>query len=154
MSWQYPFLVYLECAKGGHSNITSCQRFIQRSFVLTVSMTRSSSILNLWSRVTHICISKPTIIGLHYGLLPGRYQAIIWTNAEILLIGKLQWNLNRNSYIFIHENAFQNVVWKMVAISPRPQCIDIHVCEFILTLYLISVLPLQFQHYTQRRVKN
>ena len=28
---------------------------------------------------------------------------------------KRQWNLNRNLYIFIQENAFENVVWKMVA---------------------------------------
>ena len=30
---------------------------------------------------------------------------------------KLQWNLNRNSCIFIQENAFENVVWKMAAID-------------------------------------
>ena len=28
---------------------------------------------------------------------------------------KFQWNLNRNPYIFIHENAFENVVCKMWA---------------------------------------
>ena len=27
-----------------------------------------------------------------------------------------QWNFNQNSYIFIEENAFQNVVWKMATI--------------------------------------
>ena len=32
-------------------------------------------------------------------------------------------NLNRNSYIFIQENAFENVVWEMVAILSRPQCV-------------------------------
>ena len=37
----------------------------------------------------------------------------------------LQWNLKRNSYIFIQENAYENVVWQMAAILPRPQCIDI-----------------------------
>ena len=35
---------------------------------------------------------------------------------------KLQWNFNQNSYIFIHENLFQNVVRKMAAILSRPQC--------------------------------
>ena len=29
---------------------------------------------------------------------------------------KPQWNLNQNSYIFIQENAIENVVWKMAAI--------------------------------------
>ena len=38
----------------------------------------------------------------------------------------LQWNLNRNSYIFIKENGFENVVWKMVAILSGPQCVKYH----------------------------
>ena len=29
---------------------------------------------------------------------------------------KFQWNLNQNSNIFIQENAFENVTWKMAAI--------------------------------------
>ena len=63
--------------------------------------------------MTHICVSILTIIGSDNGLSPGRHQAIIWTNAEILLIhlrDEFQWNLKRNSYIFIQENAFENVV--------------------------------------------
>ena len=68
--------------------------------------------------------SKLTTIGTDNGLSPGRRPAIIWTNAEILFIGpsktKLQWNLNRNLYIFIQENAFKHVAWKMVAILTRP----------------------------------
>ena len=40
-----------------------------------------------WGRVTHICINKLTIVGSDNGLSPGRRQAIIWTNAGILLIG-------------------------------------------------------------------
>ena len=45
-------------------------------------------------RVTHICVSKLTIIGSDNGLSPGRRQAIIWTNAGILLIGALATNFN------------------------------------------------------------
>ena len=37
------------------------------------------------------------------GLSPNRYQAITWTNADLLLIGpfwnKLQWNFNQNTTI-------------------------------------------------------
>ena len=39
--------------------------------------------------MTLICIGKLTIIGLDNGLLPGWRQAIIWTNAEMLLNGPL-----------------------------------------------------------------
>ena len=30
--------------------------------------------------------------------------------------------LDKNSYIFIQENVFQNVIWKMLAILSQPQC--------------------------------
>ena len=43
--------------------------------------------LTHWGRLTHMCISKLTIIGSDNGLSPGWRQAIIWTNAGILLIG-------------------------------------------------------------------
>ena len=42
--------------------------------------------LTHWGRVTHIYVSKLTIIGSDNGLLPGRRQAIICTNAGISLI--------------------------------------------------------------------
>ena len=42
--------------------------------------------LTHWGRVTHICVSKLTIIGSDNGLSPDRLQAIIWTNAGIMLI--------------------------------------------------------------------
>ena len=44
--------------------------------------------------MTHICNSDLTIIGSDNGLSPGRRQAIIWTNAEIVLIGPLGTNFN------------------------------------------------------------
>ena len=49
--------------------------------------------LTHWGPVTHICVSKLTIIGSHNGLSPGRCQAIIWNNAGILLIRTLVRNL-------------------------------------------------------------
>ena len=48
--------------------------------------------LTYWGRVTHICINKLTIIGSDNGLLPGQRQAIIWTNAGVLLTGP--WGTN------------------------------------------------------------
>ena len=64
-----------------------------------------SSSLTYWGRLTHICVSKLTIIGSDNGLLPGRRQAIIWTNAGILLIRTLRTNFSEilgeiNSFSF------------------------------------------------------
>ena len=38
---------------------------------------------------------------------------------------QIQWNLHQNLYIFIQENAFENVVGKMAAMLSRPQCVNI-----------------------------
>ena len=61
-----------------------------------------------WGRVTHICVSKLTIIGSNSGLSPGLHQAIIWTNAGILLIWILGTNLSDIWYILTQEGAFEN----------------------------------------------
>ena len=42
--------------------------------------------LSNWGRMIHICVGKVTSIGSDNGLMSGRRQAIIWTNAEILFI--------------------------------------------------------------------
>ena len=39
-----------------------------------------------------------------------------WDIVNLTIRNKLQWNFNRNSYIFIQENAFENVVCKMASI--------------------------------------
>ena len=50
--------------------------------------------LTHWGRVTHICVSNQTIIGSDNGLSPARRQAIIWSNAVILLIRTLGTNFS------------------------------------------------------------
>ena len=78
--------------------------------------------LTHWGRVTYLCVGNLNTIVSDYGLSPCRRQAIIWTNAAILLIlplatkFKTQWNFNWNSNIFNKENAFAKVVCKMATI--------------------------------------
>ena len=75
--------------------------------------------------MTHICVSKLTIIGSDNDLSPDRRQAITWTNAGILLIGALGTNLNEIFIkMFIKKNAFEHVVCETVAILSRPQCVN------------------------------
>ena len=68
--------------------------------------------LTHWGRVTHICVGNLTIIGSDNGLSPGRRQAIIWTNAGILLIRTLGTNF---SEILgeIHSFSFSEMHLKM-----------------------------------------
>ena len=46
------------------------------------------------SLLTHMCVSKITIIGSDNGLQPGRRQAIIWASDEKVIIGPLGINVN------------------------------------------------------------
>ena len=78
--------------------------------------------LTHWGRVTHICDSKQTIIGSDNGLSPGRRQAIIWTNAGILLIGPLGTNFNE-ILIEIHAFSFKEMHLKMSSGKWRPSCL-------------------------------
>ena len=56
-------------------------------------------------------------------MVPNHYPNQRWNIANWTLGNKLPWNLNENSNIFIQENAFENVVWKMSAILSRAQCV-------------------------------
>ena len=64
------------------------------SFIKSVSFASYVTSLTHRGRVTHICVNKLTIIGSDNGLWPGRRQAIIWTNAGILLIVPLGTNFS------------------------------------------------------------
>ena len=68
--------------------------------------------LTHWCRVTHICVSKVTNIGSDNGFLLGRRQAIIWTNAGVLLIRTLGTNF-REILNEIHIFSFKKMHWKM-----------------------------------------
>ena len=83
-------------------------------------------ILTLWGRVTHICVSKLTIIGSDNGLLPGPHQAIIWTNGWILLIGPLGTNVNE-IVIEIYIFPFKKMHLKMSSGKWRPSCLGLKV---------------------------
>ena len=65
----------------------------------TFKITAGTNVLTHWGRVMHICVGKLTIIGSDNGLSPGRRQAIIWTNAGLLLI----WPLGTNFSEFLIE---------------------------------------------------
>ena len=76
--------------------------------------------------MTHIWVSKPTSTGSDNGLSSGRCQAIIWTNAGILLIGPLGTNLSEISAKFIYFH-WRKCIWKCRLENgghlSRPQCV-------------------------------
>ena len=82
--------------------------------------------LTHWGRVMLICVSKLNIIGSDNDLLPGRHQAIIWTNAGILLIGPLRTNFNE--IIFeIRKFSFKKMHMKILFAKWQPFCLGLNV---------------------------
>ena len=75
--------------------------------------------LTHWGRVTHISVSKLSILGSDNGLSPGRRQAIIWTNGGILLIGPLG-TIFSEILIGIQTFSFTKMHSKMSSAKWRP----------------------------------
>ena len=82
--------------------------------------------LTHWDRVTHICVGNLGIIGSNNGLSPGRYQAIMWSSAGILLIGPLGTNFNE-ILIEICIFSFKELHLKLSSGHWRPFCLDLNV---------------------------
>ena len=81
-------------------------------------------------RMTHICVGKLTIIGSDDGLSPGRRQAIIWTNAGILLI----WPLGTNFIEILIGNqafSFKKMHLKMSSAKWRPFFLGLNVLNSV-----------------------
>ena len=82
--------------------------------------------LTHWGQVTHICVSKLTIIGSDNALSPVQRQAIIWTNAGILLIralGKNSSEIKSEIPVF----SFKKMHLKMLSAKWRPFCLGLNV---------------------------
>ena len=90
--------------------------FVQRTFWKAFLLTH-------WGRVTH-SVSKLTIIGSDNGLSPDRRQAIIWTNAGLLLIGPLGTDFNE-ILIPILTFSFKKMHLKVSSAKRRPFCLGI-----------------------------
>ena len=79
--------------------------------------------------MTHICVNKVTIIGSDNDLSPGRRQAIIWTNAGILIIGPLGTNFSE-ILIGIQTFSFTKMDLKMSSAKWRPFCLGLNELNF------------------------
>ena len=78
-----------------------------------------------WGRVTHICASDLTNIGSDNGLSPGRRQAVIRTNAGILLIRPLGTNFSE-FLVEILIFSFKKMRLKVSSAKRRPFCLGLN----------------------------
>ena len=78
-----------------------------------------------WGRITHVCLRKLTVIGSDNGLLPGRCQAIIWTNAGLLLIEPIGTNFCE-ILIEMYTFSVMKMYLKMSSGKWRPFCFGLN----------------------------
>ena len=99
--------------------------------------------------MTHICVSKLTIIGSDNGLSPDRRQAIIGTNAGLFLIGPLGANF---SEILIKMLTFslKKMRLKVSSAKRRPFCLGVNV----LTHVFMAVLSLWWESLFAERARS
>ena len=96
--------------------------------IRTMKKSVAAFFLTHWGRVTHICVSKLTIIGSDNGLSPDRRQAIIWTNAGLLSIGPLRVYFSEN-LIKIQHFLLKKMHVKMSSAKWRPSCLGLNVLK-------------------------
>ena len=82
--------------------------------------------LTHWGRTTHICVNKLTITVSDNGLSPDRRQAIIWTNAGILLFVPNGTNFSE-ILIGIQAFSYKKMHLKMSSAKWRPFRFDLNV---------------------------
>ena len=78
----------------------------------------------------HIGVGNLTIIGSDHGVAPTQGQAIIWTNAGILLAWPLRTKLNEIS-IKIWTFSFKKMNFKMSSAKWRPFCLGLSVIMLV-----------------------
>ena len=101
--------------------------------------------LTYWGRVTHICVGNLTNTGSDNGLSPGRRQAIIWTDAGILLIGPLGTNFSE-ILIGIQTFSFKETHLKMS--SAKWRLFPLGLNELMLLSPFVIPWPLYWYLYT------
>ena len=87
-------------------------------------------IAEIWGQVMHICVSEIITIGSDNGLSPSRPQAIIWTDAGILLIGLLGIFFSE-SLIEIHIFSFNKMHLKMASAKWRLFGLNLNVLSWL-----------------------
>ena len=108
-----------------HSGEQKCQNGPENQMISKLRLENRKFVLTHWGRETHICVGEHANIGLDNGLSPNRRQAIIWTNAGILLIEPLGTNFNE-ILIEIYTFSFKKMHLKMSSAKWRPCCLGLN----------------------------
>ena len=78
-----------------------------------------------WGLVTHICVSELGLVQVMARHLSGlRHYLNQWWPCELVLMNKLQWSVNQNTFYFIKRNMHLKMLCEMKAILCRLECVN------------------------------
>ena len=103
--------------------------FEDYTFKINATFPRANELTH-WGRVTHICVSDLTSVVSDNGLSPGRRQAIIRTNAGILLIRPLGTNFSE-FLVEILIFSFKKMRLKVSSAKRRPSCLGLNELRWV-----------------------
>ena len=101
---------------------------LEKCWKITSTLPMGHRHLTHWGRVTHIFVSKLTIIDSDNSLSPRPCQAIIWTIVGIVLIQILGTNFSE-ILIEIHTFSFKKMHLKMSSGEWSPFCLGLNVLK-------------------------
>ena len=122
------FLVNILCGDGVVKRVNFSVSMIVMSIVTWCPLLGQLFSKQYLYSLTHIGVSKVTISGPYNGLSPGRRQAIIWTNAGILLIRILETNFSE-IWSEIHTFLFKKMYLKMSSAKWWQFCLGLNVLK-------------------------
>ena len=99
-------------------------------FRIHLSISNNLNVLTHWGRVRiYVSVNWPSLVPImscrrQDWTAPSHYRNQCWNIVNWILRNKSQWNFNHNSYIFIQENSFENVVCEMASTLSRPHCVN------------------------------
>ena len=115
--------------KSGENSIVSrcrCRCSIYIYIYIYIYMRLSLTHLPL---VPSICVNKLDQHWFRYRLVaysaPSHYLYQYWVIVNGILKNKLHWNLNQNTSLSIHENAYENIVCEIAAILSRGRWVKV-----------------------------
>ena len=146
-TWPWPWIFMVKfwnsCISEWEGRLTFHKGGGSRSF-MTMIMTIWWPSSGVWiyqivTGVTSVVgVSSTHLVGSDNGLLPGRRQAIIWTNAGILLIELMGTNFSE-ILIEIYTFSWHKMHWKMSSGKWQPFCLGLNVFTFYILIVLFFI---------------
>ena len=136
-SWPYFYYEMIPRGQYCDHSLQLSMKYLKVPFPSLHSVWSVEDLVTHWGRVIIYASVTYAIIGSDNGLLPGRHQAIIWTNGGILLIGPLGTNFNE-ILIEIYTFSLKKMHLKILPGKRWPFCLSLNELKLIYLYFFVD----------------